>query len=384
MSYREIAILNPDYSGALIAKAIESQYLDWYENDSSWFYEDTYKGSRKKREVLEVLLLFDKVRLIGADDTANYSNLQSTGCVEIESYISNDKFKFFAAKDELTNAYAMFLKPIVLGYARNMFFQGDIGVSFKKRGIQPLKVLSELYNIRFNHPHNQEIVDIAIDAFSKMRHKIGGVVDTNTLPEKDMAIASPELIFEIYIRRLGNFASILIYYLDLSNDNNAVLLQDEFDFRRIVLNSSNSKIPHQSNYLSAFHILSLQLRNLVGPLPKLQTFDDVFRLKERRGKEIGALRDVVGEVEECLREGREKAAARAIQAVDKASRDLRYGLKLGGVSRWCTYLSLPVGIVEAFCGLPPVTGLTTAIIGVGSTAFSERLIARNNWLHLAL
>jgi len=55
---------------------------------------------------------------------------------------------------------------------------------------------------------------------------------------------------------------------------------------------------------------------------------------------------------------------------------------LGKVSKWPTYISLPVGIIEACFGFPPIAGLTLGFIGTATTLRADVATAQNGWLQV--
>lgn len=66
--------------------------------------------------------------------------------------------------------------------------------------------------------------------------------------------------------------------------------------------------------------------------------------------------------------------------IAKASKELSKTDKLDEVSKWTTYLSVPVAVTEIILSAPPVAGISPGIIGTYSTKKSNDIKRKNNWI----
>jgi hypothetical protein len=110
---------------------------------------------------------------------------------------------------------------------------------------------------------------------------------------------------------------------------------------------------------------------------------DVIRLRQDRWQDIRRLRDVLGGIEDALREGNQRALDKAAHDVRLASVDLAKGTTVATISRWITYLATPLAIIEQIVGSTPI-GLGVTLAGTATTMIAESAIRRNTDLSASL
>lgn len=89
----------------------------------------------------------------------------------------------------------------------------------------------------------------------------------------------------------------LIWMLELSANNECPIIQDDFDFSSII----NVQPYLQNDTPSAYSLLKIRCEEIIGPLPEIETFNDVLRIKSRNKTELKNLRNVLSEFEYTLR-----------------------------------------------------------------------------------
>lgn len=132
----------------------------------------------------------------------------------------------------------------------------------------------------------------------------------------------------------------------------------------------------------AYQTIRVACEELFGELPVLTSIDDVLRIKDENQKDIIRLREVLGGVEESLRECHLSGISKAKHDVELAVRDLNANAKYDKVATWATYLSLPVGIVETLLTLLPVCGITCSALGTAATLASKQTVRQNSWIQI--
>jgi hypothetical protein len=359
-------ILSPDYTFALTAKLIESDYISFRDR---WFYDEQLKFNRKKKQTLELLLLFEKTYLMGADSDVDFSKPINDGLVEIISTTDDKAFKYFSENTDEIKERAKLLKPVILSNPA-LKYDDDIRNYLKSKGISSNKLLSELFNLRFEQEFHAETLDIFCQYF----------IEKNKNHDSKFNISPPEIVM-IHSNRVGNFAGQLMHYLDNSSSREIPIILDEFKLAGI--KPINKKLADvNSDIYNAFQIIVLQMENLIGTFPKVDTIYDVLSIKEKKRNELKNLREILQEVEQAFKLNKKYAFWKSKKLIEKASKDLRHGLSYSKVSKWTTYLSVPVGSIETALAIPPIAGFTIGLLGSGSTFLSNKIVKNNNWINI--
>lgn len=168
-----------------------------------------------------------------------------------------------------------------------------------------------------------------------------------------------------------------LYLCEKSSLENATMLQDQYKIPEYKCFSSEA-----IDHLNSYKILKSEFSKCFDKLPALKNIYDVLNLKEKKNKEIKRLNEIIEHIETSLREGRTDAILTAQNEISKAVKELNWGCRVSKISKWCTYLSLPVGIIEYYMSLPPISGISLASIGALSTFTNDFANERNNWLQV--
>ncbi len=391
---RSTLVLADSYSEAVVLKGIEEGLIQPIVDDELW---ETYineltsmkKTNRKRRMTLQMLLLFEKTLLVDVSPGYDYSRLDATGLVETIPFSDDPYMMGLYPLDLATREYAMLLKPIVINYlVKNFEWLHPL-----RYGVPTKKGYSDLFDVVFSPSVNKNLVDLSLDDVfarvfpdsdirklrfhqwltnEKFAEALGGEFDKENPPKwaRDWSFW--------FRAAMGKLLSLL----DYSVEDEAVLMQSTYGMGNREPESSILEGKQMKRLTDAYQILRISIESLIGKLPRVETISDVIRLKDKKGKDITRLREVLSGIELNLRDGRLTGLSKAMAEIEKATKELNEGEDLGKVNRWTTYLSLPVGVIEAVLGLPPVAGFTLGLVGAASTLKADRAKARNDWLQI--
>lgn len=376
---RSSAILYGSYADAFLAKAIEGDLLttDFYDSDSFKQRARSYR-SPLKASVLQTFLLFDELVIFEPTPTYDYTKLENTGRV-----------KLITARDELTlvgkfldwdpasRSYARMLKPAVLNYLASGNHSQYAQSSFR----ETLENALEQHGLTIRQ-FCSAFFDLTIDESSDLSPLYRSALECSLTWAKSISLSGDhERIASMHFRWVSMAIATLFSLLDTSSANNGILLQNQFPLDTLSADFHEDADP-TNTVRESYRILRLSLNEAIGELPKLKTIEDVLRLKDERERDIVRLREVVGEVETALRAGKENALTVAAREIRMAANDLNRGTSSVMISKWSTYLCLPIAAVEMYMGLPPVASITTAAVGTACTMSDDQNAAKNGWIQI--
>jgi hypothetical protein len=388
---RNSAVLYGSYCRAFVSRAITSGYasaidvpgIDDPDALHQFDYDQSYKRNPHKTAALQMFLLFDSVHLLGADPGYDYSQLENTGLVFVTEI--DDDHALLGSLDwcPAEKAYARFLKPVVIDHLVKGPSASTDNDLLREHGLKPRQFYSDL----FDYWMGDEPPDVPSPSllkalrFLKVYSESG--YERNSRLWEDLGVAPADAIDRIrfvWAHRISSAVGQLMAILDASVERQGILLQNEFPMSE--LDALEYDLSSHKDALRSYRILRVSFEKLIHELPELKAIDDVLELKDKRAKDIARLREVVATVELGLRAGEEKALQIAEHEVSQAAAELARGNKTSKVSKWATYLSLPVTFVEMYLSLPPVLGVTTGVVGTGATLFESLASSRNGWLQV--
>ena len=392
MTERKTLILCDKYERAFVGKAIQGGYVTALERQydpelngiEDWNYEQIYKFNKYKTKVLQMFLLYEKIIIFDPETGYDFSKLQHTGLVEIIT--SDDNAELLGDLDienEDLRGYACFLKPFIISELARFTLKAT-KEHFKLFGFTPRRFWSTIFDIIFDSNHSIPKKDLTnAEAFAEYfgeyyynKYKESG------LPMYKNIKDSIKFTVSIYSRFVLNSFGRLINILDLSVQKSAALMQSDYNLDNIEMDRGVCEKRSIEQLMETYQILRIAYENSIGSLPKLNSIDDVLILKEKRRTDIKRLNTVLNEIEFNLRIGQKSALKTAKKRISKASKELSRGNSIAKVNKWITYLSLPVSIVEAMLGVPPMMGIATGSIGIVSTLSPEVIKRRNGWLQI--
>lgn len=332
--------------------------FEYYVTNSS------YKAIHK-RNVLQMFLLYDKIILFDIPPMEDYTLLKATGFVEVEENI---------AKDALLNKYDYLIQNkeymianrdlIVDNIFNNLHYSSDniFYKRLKKEKLPLRRFLTALYDMNFGELHNDPSSTndyyIILNKIFENKTKDGNMF-RNTWPHA-----------------LKSEVCSYLRILEMSSNNNSTILQDLFTFPM----SFDTKLA--SRELKSYRILKAEYTKSIGSLPHLNNIFDVLRLKESKYKEIQRLNEIIDNIEICLRNGETLALKKSCEEIAKATKELNQGTTYSKISKWISYLSVPVGVLETYLGIPPITGISLGAIGAPTTYTSSKKHENSSWLQI--
>ena len=382
MSDRNNLLLYDTYVDAFICKAYESGYMP---DLKAPYYDKKLKMNQKKNKILEMLLLYDRVTLVDANQMIRYDKIIDTGIVDIVMH--DDELLFWGVtEEEIDKEYLLFLKPFVINSmlkkAPNTILPDSMNPLLRLKGINMRAYYSELFDLVFDinlevH-HDMEI----IRTFAFMIEDLLNSQQSNlTQKEFSRVLDIKGYGFSELANRLKILATTLIALLELSVETNGVLMQNAYDMDSIELDSG---ISHKREKLGeAYQIVRISYENVIGKLPKLDNFNEVLRLKEKRFHDIQRLKCVLDEIETIAKAGNiKKALEKAEKDIRLAANDLSRGTIYENVAKWSSYITLPVSAIELYFHTPPVISIPLGIVGAATTLKSEKSKSKNGWIQV--
>lgn len=346
-------------------------------------YDYNYKRNPHKTAVLQMFLLFDDLVLLGADPGYDYTKLEKTGLVNVTTITDDHALLGSLDWSPAEKAYARFLKPVVIDHLVNTGVSSADREALREHGLRPKQLYSELFDFWMADeppdPPQQSLVKALnfLEARSEVAY-VRSKARSDSLAV-DPADAMDRLRF-YWASHVSSAIGELMALLDTSVDHNGVLLQNEFPMN--ALDALDYDVPAYDSALTSYRILRVSFEKMIHELPQLDSVDEVLRLKDKRASDVARLKEVVAGVEYALRDGEPNALQVAEHEISQAAADLARGNKTSRVSRWATYLSLPIAFVEMYLSLPPVLGLTTSAVGTGATLSESVISSRNGWLQV--
>ena len=169
----------------------------------------------------------------------------------------------------------------------------------------------------------------------------------------------------------------LLWDMKLSSEYNATIVNTYYRIEKLGYNHAQKLKDRDSIY----NTLKIELSNYLGYMPKFESFHDVLRIKDKQRQDIKRLQNVISELEATLVEcGNEKMITQAVNNVSKANKELLRLKQYEKVSKWTTYLSIPIAVSEIVMQLPPILGMSLAGIGTSATLKAEHSKKQSGWV----
>lgn len=347
---------------------------------SNIFYKQVLEERKAdKQKLFRLLLLFDEMVLSNATQNYNYEKLTDTGM-----------FSVFYLEDELLSdpihqdyhfEYAKHLKPAILPV-----FEQSIESYFKygqaKGGFT--RFISDLYDCILLDKHlpvkhagfielNKLFFDINnSDSILRLKSEFGKLPDSLTSNRFYSDVAG--ILCVLY--------ESLCWQLEISSNKEAAIIDSEFNLANIGCGSITEDVV---NSMEAYNILKVECGKIIGELPKMNSIQEVFHLKEKRRHDIHNLKQEISRLEYEIRSGNSnKAIEKAAKDITKASKALAKGNDVSRVIRWTNILSVPLGIMSLFMGEPRITigAGVLSIIGQTSSFIESSIKEKNKWFEI--
>jgi len=343
---------------------------------------DLYQKKVNAEEILQMLLLFEDISIVNPDLYYDYSALTKTGFISI---VEDPSFVGDANWRDISHEQLLQFKDVITSTLRLMPSFKDLHrqIGLDRKKVSYKKFVEILYDYYFLKRDENLITEQHIKIISQIEKSqtIGSEKHVKKMHEKHN-YEYPDNYWEgLFAIIMSQYVGTLMKLLEMSSVNNSILMQKEFDFQKIT-NYKNIRTTNLRETLDSYKIVRLSYEKLITKLPKLESIEDVFRIKESKHKEIKRLREILFLIERSLKHGEQRAIKRANKEITKAVNDLNRGKRLSKVNRWISYLSLPIGIIEASFGMPPVMGILTGVSSSSTAYNANQMVKHNNWIQV--
>ena len=348
--------------------------VDWLSREESDNLYEEINGKIKRNKInnlFQMLLLYDNVTIPAFIEWDDYSKLEETGYIKINTY-DNMREYMSSLHGNLDYEYGQYIKPALFNSIKKIInnfnyikFENDEKFTSI---IYDLYLWSKIDVNNFQKMVSENILMLSLNA-NVFRNKVIEPVTFNNN------------IVMNYLLFLFNWLEVhvdnLLWDINLSYSYDAIILNNEYNIEKIGLNQEISP----KDDFTTYRTLKVELKNLIGALPHADSLEEIFYLKDKHEKDIIRLRTVIDELEHVLREhGKEKMLIEASNNIKKASKELAKTDKLDGISKWATYLSVPTAIAETVLSLPPILGVGLGVAGTYTTKRKSNIEKKNNWL----
>lgn len=296
------------------------------------------------------------------------------------------------------------VKEYNLNYYQNVEMtrkEDELFVEYMKPAIMDVLVidLCPKYYIKKGILSNEEFISYMIDcAFEKDKNfeHINNTVYSNLKENVELFVAkaykpyyvdaprNPTEKLDCYLREF--YQDIFdVFYRALwevkqSNDNDCLLYNSYYEVNYLGVQKRSYNVTTEEEI---YKNIRININDKIRQLPKMMSFDELLRIKDKHKKDIKRLRQVIDEFEQrILLEGNTNIIQHIDQDIEKAIKELNKSEIVSKVSSMATYASLPISIAETVLSIFPVIGLTTGVVGVATTATTSYFKKQNNWINI--
>ena len=380
---RNNLIINSEYERILLSEARKSGYctenpypdnVDWLSREESEIIDNELRGkitAQKVQNLFQMMILYDHVTIPSFIEWDDYSKLEETGYVKINTY---DDMKYYMQEvfEDFDYEYGQYIKPAILPEIKKTI--AAFNYSKKK---SDLKFASIIYDLYLWSKIDKEQFEKVIYKNREMLAQNAEIYKTRV----HLPIQFNGNTILNYLTFLFDWLEVhvdqLLWDLNLSNTLDGVIFNSEYNLGKLgVIQETDPRIDNK-----VYRTLKIELKRIIGTLPHANTLNDVFKIKEQRSKDIMRLRQVLDNLENELRNnGSKKMIEKAINEIRSASAELSKLKEVDAVSKWITYLSLPISVAEKAIGIPSEIGIGAGIISAYTTYKSGSILKKNNWI----
>lgn len=378
---RKNIALHGEFQKAFFGKAYESDLVriqDIGEDFSKtqklgdWEYENLYKRNNKKNSVLQMFLLYDNVTLLDSSAAYDYSELEKTGVINV---VTSEKEPMFLGDfewDVATRNYAFYLKPMLIPGLLALI-GSNTNKKLRMHGLSAKKFVNIMFD-ELVQPEKKLHTEIDKErAYTFIRNNSNEHYQRQKIKwdgqnvNEDLA---REVLESQWVFNITESIGTLIAILDVGNGNDSIVLQSDYKDGDLKEFKEFNRTLYKEALPESYRLVKMSCEKVLKSLPKLETIEDTLRLKETKRLEIERLKEILFEVDESLKNGYTAGLKNAQEHVEKAVKELNLGKNTEKVSKWTTYMSLPVMAAEMYLNSPPVIGYSVAALG-GATTFDS-------------
>ena len=332
-----------------------------------------------RQNLFRMLLLFDEVILSSVTQNYDYNKLKQTGMFSV--YYLEDEINSDPMHQECHIEYAKYLKPAILPV-----FERSICSYFKYGQAVGgfTEFISDLYDCILLCKHIPE-KHLSFIEFNKLLFDIKNNQSITKLTSEFGEL--PEILTsKRFFADISGFLCVLYeslcWQLEISSDKEAAIIDSDFKLANIGCRSLSEDF---DDSMEAYGILRVECEKLIGELPRINSIQEVFQLKEKRHHDIHNLKQELSRLENEIRcGGTKKAIEKAAIDIAKASKSLSKGVEVSRITKWTNFLSIPVSMISLFCGKPQIAigaGIIS-IVGQTSSFIESSIKDKNKWFEI--
>lgn len=333
-----------------------------------------------RQNLFRTLLLFDDVILSNVTQNYDYDALIKTGMFSL--FYMEDALESDPIHQDGHIEYATHLKPAILPV-----FENDIRAYFKcGQAIDGFtNFVSDLYDcilLKKRIPAKHRSFIELNKGFFDMRNRKNIERFQSEFGDIPDVLTSKQRFFTDISALLCVLYESLCWQLEISSKKDAAIIDCDFKLANIGCEEFTKDV---TDGMEAYNILRVECGKLIGSLPKIDSIQEVFRLKEKRRNDIHNLKQELSRLEYEIRNGNSKKAIEiAAKDITKASKALSKGNVVSRITKWTNVFSIPIGVASLFMEKPQVSIGAGILSVVGKTSsFLETTIQdKNKWFEI--
>lgn len=265
--------------------------------------------------------------------------------------------------DELSDVQATSWKPIVMSAIKNIRFSNDYIAYMKKQSGSIEAFYSYMFDRMYNHANASYNLEIEKDALSA--YCLRAENDPLDYPCAERYILSTDKILIAMMKEL------MLYFRNAENK--------EYDYYSTIFNNFSTA----TNTNEAYIIIREKISDILTLQPAFNNLTEVLSFREKKRRDILALRNEISNIEELLRTGGTEAAInQAAKDVKLANEALIRGNATKRTAQIATYLSVPIALLEFLTFGTPFS-MAISIVGTIAQLKSDLENRQSNWLFVA-
>jgi len=369
-------ILDGDLMRGVVAQALKEGYIKVLELDEMEHFVQTEPG-KHIADALDHLVLFDRCHLpieLYYKDSFGLERLQATGLVEpIDSgFVEHVGWAHGKVESEAVKHLFSYLRPLL---------RSEVYRLMKNLGVFEIaEKVAETVDDEMSYYHRRRMSELFCDLLeSGWDRSVLEPIDSLAKLNLWAWIHASEAKDSVEHLFLSHYVATTSYLFEQSSVNRWPLASHRFGSKaKSKIQSDWVGVLRADDHLGAYQVFKATIEGLSGFVPKANTIEDVLRLRE--DTRVGRFRSRLSEFVQAAQSGDAYAMRDLRGAIQRDSKELGGLDSRKKISKWTTYLSLPVSVIEALTGMPPITGLSIAGVGGVAQVASDAKKRKHDWI----
>jgi len=347
------------------------------------------KESRKVyKDILQMYILFDDVILSDIPSEFDLTRMKNCDSISYDTYRSkNDKLGYGIGNPvDISHLDANFIKNAVINHLcgpgrlnwhfydiqdKKFLIQNDINPLVKypltKNDIANMQAL------------NKSIYTLVFDKLFDKNFSNNAIINSLKIHNDD----EHKLLKDIE-REINYDVMSIIWMLEQSVVNDAQLYENIYNLGCLKSIRYNLVDEMNNKYMEAYKVIKMQFNKGVLKLPYVDTLEMAMEVKRSKKHEIKSFRNEMDKIVSMLNNENDIKKIKKVVKDDikKANYELTKNIPSKEVKRWITALPLPVSCAEVLIGIPPVAGLSVAILGKVLDLYIKNKTKKHSWISL--